>query len=155
MGRRKAVGMFRLTWLVLCTLFFVGISSHNACAWFWNDSVLMTINGEKYSTQDYRNWWQNWQEENMPLPESPDEFMNWQLMAQEGSRMQLESEPGYQRKVETFLKVRSLMILKNEEIDSKVKPTRKELWAMYEKDYCPRWNIAVFSLQQRPWPLKR
>lgn len=139
--------MFRLTWLVLCTLFFVGIISTDARAWFWNDSVLLTINGEEYLVEDYRDWWQNWQEENMALPESPDEFIDWQLMAQEGSRMQLESEPSYQRKVETFLKVRSLMILKNEEIDSKAKPRRQDLWSVYEKEYCPRWKIAVFFFE--------
>ncbi len=139
--------MCRLTWLVVCTLVFVGISSHDANAWLWTDSSLVTINHEKFSDQDFRDWWQNWQEENMPLPESPDEFINWQLMAQEGARMQLASEPGYQRKVETFLKVRALMILKNEEIDAKAKPSRNEMWALYEKEYCPRWQIAVFFFE--------
>ncbi len=139
--------MFRLILLALCTLFFVGVLSHDARAWLWNDASLVTINGEKFSDQDFRDWWRSWQEENMELPESPDEFIEWQLMAQEGSRMQLDSEPGYKRKVETFLKVRALMILKNEEVDSKAKPTRKEMWAMYEKEYCPRWNIAVFFFE--------
>ncbi len=147
MGRRRFSGMFKVVWLVVCTLFFVGGQSQEAAAWIWGDPSLVTINDEKFSTQDYRNWWQNWQEENMSVPESPDDFVNWQLMAQEGSRMQLESEPAYQRKVETFVKVRSLMILKQEEIDSKVKPSRKEMWAIYEKDYCPRWNIAVLFFE--------
>ncbi len=136
--------MYRMTWLVLWTLFLVGGISTDARAWLWDNDSLVTLNGEKFTSQDYRDWWQNWQEENMELPENPDEFINWQLMAQEGARMQLGSEPDYQRKIETFLKVRSLMILKNEEVDSQVKPSKKELWAIYEKEYCPRWNIAVF-----------
>ncbi|MBU0682465.1 MAG: peptidyl-prolyl cis-trans isomerase [Proteobacteria bacterium] len=139
--------MHKLTWLVLWTLFFVGGISHDARAWFWDDASLVTIGGETFSAQDYRDWWRNWQEENMSLPESPDEFINWQLMAQEGTRMQLDSEPDYQRKVDTFLKVRSLMILKNEEVDAKATPTRAEMWAVYEKEYCPRWNIEVFFFE--------
>jgi hypothetical protein len=139
--------MHKLTWLVLWTLFFVGGSSPDARAWFWNDASLVTIGGETFSAQDYRDWWRNWQEENMSIPESLDEFINWQLMAQEGTRMQLDSEPDYQRKVDTFLKVRSLMILKNEEVDSKATPTREEMWAVYEKEYCPRWNIEVFFFE--------
>lgn len=139
--------MFRLIGLLLCTLFFVGVSNHDARAWFWDDTSLVTINDEKFSDQDFRDWWQNWQEENMEFPETPDQFIEWQLMAQEGRRMQLDSEPSYQRKVETFLKVRALMMLKNEEVDSKAKPSRQDMWAVYEKEYCPSWNIAVFFFE--------
>lgn len=136
--------MFGLRQLLLCVLVLVGATTHEARAWFWDEPPLLTINGENFTAQDYRDWWQNWQEENIPLPASPDSFIEWQLLAQEGLRMQLDTEPGFQRKVETFLKVRSLMILKNEEVDSRIKPTREELWAVYEKEYCPRWQIAVF-----------
>jgi hypothetical protein len=139
--------MSKVAWLVLCTCLFVGGSNHNARAWFWNDSSLATINGETFSTQDYQNWWENWQEENMDVPASPEEFINWQLMAQEGERMQLDREMDYQRKVATFLKVRALMIFKNEEVDSKVKISQDELWAIYAKEYSPRWQIGVFFFE--------
>lgn len=144
MERRSVITMSKIAWLVLCTCLFVGGSNHNAQAWFWKDSTLTTINGETFSALDYRNWWQNWQESNMDVPTSPEEFINWQLMAQEGERMQLDREMDYRRKVETFLKVRSLMIFKNEEVDSKVKITQDELWAIYAEEYCPRWKIGVF-----------
>lgn len=138
--------MFRLIWLVICTFVFVGTLSHDARAWLWNETSLVTINGENFSAHDFRDWWQHWQEKDMAFPETPDEFVDWQLMAQEGARMQLDSEPSYQRKVHTFLKVRSLMMLKNEEVDSKIRPrlTRESMWSIYEKEYCPRWEIEVF-----------
>lgn len=136
--------MFRMTWVLLWAVCFIGGSSGEARAWFWNDDTLVTIGDEKFTSRDYRNWWQNWQEEGMALPETPEEFIDWQLMAQEGVRMQLDSEPDYLRKVDTFLKVRSLMILKNEEVDAKAAPSKAQMWALYEKEYCPRWHVAVF-----------
>lgn len=144
MERRSFITMSKLASIILCTLFLVNATSQNAHAWFWQNKPLVTINDEVFSDQDYRNWWQNWQEPELAVPTSMDSFIDWQLMAQEGQRMQLETEPSYQRKIDTFLKVRSLMIFKNEAVDSKVKVSHAEAWALYEKNYCPRLNIAVF-----------
>lgn len=135
--------MSRLIWMFVFLLLWGGMNQE-AHAWFWDDDVLVTINGSKYTEQDYRDWWRSWQEENMAVPDSTAEFINWQLLAQEGLRLQLDTEPSFRRKVETFVKVRSLMMLKNEEVDAKAKPTPEQLWAMYEEQYCPRWRIAVF-----------
>ncbi|MDR9501697.1 MAG: hypothetical protein RI601_07860, partial [Desulfurivibrionaceae bacterium] len=91
--------MFGLRQLLLCILVLVGGTTHEARAWFWEEAPLLTIAGEQFAAQDYRDWWQNWQEENMSLPASPDSFIDWHLLAQEGLRMQLDTEPGFQRKV--------------------------------------------------------
>lgn len=136
--------MSKLVSILLCTCFLLGASLQTSHAWFWQNKPLVTINDEVFTDQDYRNWWLNWQEPEMDVLSSMDTFIDWQLMAQEGQRMQLDTEPSYQRKIDTFLKVRALMIFKSEAVDSKVKMTQKELWAMYEKDYTPRLNIAVF-----------
>lgn len=148
MERRSVITMSKLGLLLLCTCLLVGGMSHNAHAWFWNKS-LVTINGESFAEQDYRDWWQNWQEPNMPLPTSLDDFINWQLMAQEGQRMQLDLEANYQRKLDTFLKVRSLMIFKNQEVDSKIQVNPAALWKIYVEEYCPRWQVGVFFFESK------
>lgn len=137
--------MSKLVGILLCTCFILGATSpNNAHAWFWQNEPLVTINDETFTEQDYRNWWQHWQEPELDVPASLDSFIDWQIMAQEGLKMQLDREPSYTRKIDTFLKVRALMIFKNDAVDSKVEISHDDLWSLYTQDYCPRLNIAVF-----------
>lgn len=144
MERRSAAPLPKLILLLLTTCFLVTGLSRQANAWFWQNGPLVTINDEVYSADDYRGWWKNWQEPDMALPTTPDDFIDWQLMAQEGTRMQLDQDLGYQRKLQIFVKVRSLMLFKYDEVDSKINLSKKEIWAYYEQNYCPLWQVGVF-----------
>jgi len=143
MERKAATQLSRLIlfWFVIL---YAGTGTSVASAWLWNNPVLVTINDQQHTMTDYRNWWDNWKEEGMAVPVSPDGFINWQLMAQEGIQMELDSDPAFQRKVTTFIKVRSLMILKAEEVDGKVAIDDEALWGVYKEKYIPRLQVRLF-----------
>jgi len=136
---RRAV-VIQLAFLVLWAVCLEGVSA----AWFWEQKPLVTINGVEYTADDFRSWWEKWREGDQPPPETPDEFIEWQLMAQEAEKMQLDQEPTFKRKVDTFLKVRSLMMLKAEEVDSKIEISDQKSWQLYLDEYNPRWRLHIF-----------
>ncbi len=103
---------------------------------------LAVINGQSYSRQDFEHWWKYYKDKGMSLPASPDKFINWQLLTQEAERMELGALPEVKRPLDIFLKARTLMLLKYDEVDSKIKIDDKELRAVYERDYQPRLLIA-------------
>ncbi|MFH1020474.1 MAG: peptidylprolyl isomerase [Pseudomonadota bacterium] len=113
-------------------------------SWPWDEAKLATVNGTDYSAEDFKNWWRNWREETTPLPESPEEFIEWHLMAQEAEKMQLFLEPTYRSKVGTFLKVRSLMLLQQEEVNEKTSVSDEEIRDYYREQYIPKLRARVF-----------
>ncbi|MFH7319810.1 peptidyl-prolyl cis-trans isomerase [Desulfurivibrio sp. D14AmB] len=115
-----------------------------AQAWFWGERPLAVVNGEEFSADDFRNWWRNWREPGMARPTSPDAFIQWQLLAQEAERMQLFQEPDFRRRVAVFLRVRSLMMLKEEEIDGVVSISEGEIQEEYRAQYTPRLRAHSF-----------
>ncbi|MDH4322373.1 MAG: peptidylprolyl isomerase [Desulfobulbaceae bacterium] len=135
--------MRRLTFFFFCfSLALLQASPGNA--WFGSDKPLVAINGIEYRAEDFKNWWQNWQEKDQPLPETLDPFIEWQLMAREAKRMELYNTPTYQRKIAVFLSVRSLMLLKYEEIDSKIVVDEQAIRQEYESSYTPRQMVQIF-----------
>ena len=135
--------------LILMTMFMLIGSSNCALAWtLWGDAEpLVTLNGQEYQAEDYLNWWYEWREGDQ-LPESPDAYVDWLLLADEAAQMQLQDKPSYQKKVATFLKVRSLMLLKKEEIDDKlVKPDEETLRQFYRENFAPRWQLRTVSFR--------
>jgi hypothetical protein len=125
--------------LLLATLLFSAVPAR---AWLFGGSdTLVTIDGTRYSATDFKRWWQFWNDEKLPLPQTPDVYVDWLLLAREGERMDLASTPGFQRMAEVFLKSRSLLMLKNEEINSRIKVTEADIRALYEKEYLPRWLV--------------
>ena len=118
-------------------------SSSLPAAWFWGEKPLCTIGGESYSAQDFKEWWEYYQDEGSSFPEDPDPFIEWQLLVKEAERMGLYKEPSFQRKVGMFLKVRSLLLLKNEEIDAKINLTPDLIRAHYEEEYCPQYYVEL------------
>jgi len=120
----------------------------NLYAWPWGDGALVTINGEVFTKEDFLHWWENWKEKDTQFPDTPEPFIEWHLLAQEAKSMELYRERNYQHKVNTFLKARTLMILKNEEIDSKIKISDRDLWDQYEQKYSPRWHINILFFDQ-------
>lgn len=128
--------------LVLLPLSFPG----GGLAFFGGDE-LVTINGVEFSPDDYRRWWREWREPGMALLETPDEFIDWTLLAQEASDMQLQDNPTYKKKLEVFLKVRGLMQLKAEEVDArKTIPSREDLWTSYKSSYVPILNLRMLAV---------
>jgi len=135
--------------LTFMTMLMLLGGGHCAQAWtLWGDSKpLLTLNGQEYQVEDYLNWWHEWREGDQ-LPESSDDYVDWLLLADEAEQMQLQDKPSYQKKVATFLKVRSLMLLKKEEIDDKlITPDEEMLRTFYRENFTPRWQLRTISFR--------
>lgn len=104
---------------------------------------LVTIDGQAHTVDAFREWWRHWQEKEMPFPDTPDPYIDWLLMVREAKSMELYDRPSYKDKVNTFLKARSLMLLKRDEIDEKIQVTAQEMDAEYKRNYAPRWQVVI------------
>jgi len=129
----------RLIAPLLIVLLFWG----SALGWSWNNPWLVKINGVKYTKEDFVHWWENWRDENTPFPKTLEPFINWFLLFQEGERMRLFEDPTYRKKVRVFLEARTLMLLKAEEVDRKIRISQKEVKEIYEKDYVPLLHVRA------------
>ena len=132
--------------LTLCFTFSSGFFSVSYALWGFGekDPVLVSVNEDQLTAADFRHWWAEWQEEGMELPERPEAFVDWILLWREAEKMELYEKESYRYKVDVFRKVWSLMLLKQEEIDSQiVNPPREELWKDYLNDYAPRLSLRM------------
>jgi hypothetical protein len=144
MEERKIPAIFCIIrTLLVIFLFFTSFTGH-CYAWGWQEDYLTVVNGEKSSSEDFQVWWQNWREKDMNFPESADSFVDWQLMVQEARRMGLDNTPSYRKKILTFLKVRSLLLLNNEEVYSKIQLSDDDLYQHYLKEYVPLRNVDIY-----------
>lgn len=107
-------------------------------AWAEGGKPLAVIDGQMYSAEDYEHWWEHWRDTENQQPESATPFIEWSLLVREAERMELSTVPEFRHKVEVFLKARTLMALKYDEIDTKVSISEDDLKAAYERDYGPR-----------------
>ncbi|WP_267927011.1 peptidyl-prolyl cis-trans isomerase [Desulfolithobacter dissulfuricans] len=123
--------------------------SPGQAGWFWDDDTLVTIDGQKYTTEDFRTWWENWREKDQPLPETPDPFIDWTLLYREAERMKLYEDPTYRKKVLTFLKARTLMMLKAEEVDRKIDISDEAMWQRYQEQYAPMYQLNILFFHTR------
>lgn len=139
---------WRSLWLLAGILFTFAVHPGSAPAFFWdNNKELVSINGVSFSPEDYRNWWHIFKEEGMPLPSTPDSYIDWLLLSQEAKDMQLDMKPEYKKKVEVWLKVRALMQLRQEEVTAKSKiPSKEDLWPVYQKEYTPVFNLKMLAV---------
>jgi len=128
----------------LCLLFAAGLRPEPVQAWFGGERPLAVINGRDYSPDDFRHWWQNWREAETTLPETAEPFIEWHLLVQEAERMQLFQEPDYRGKMHTFLKVRALMMLREEEVEAKIVVSEPEVREVYQEQYAPRLRVRSF-----------
>jgi len=108
-----------------------------------NAQNLIDIEGTEYSIGDFKLWWQNWHEKGMPFPKTLDSFIEWQLLAREATKMEMFKVPRFRHKIDTFLKVRAIMSLKNEEVDSKIDIPENALREIYEEQYAPQRNFQL------------
>lgn len=107
---------------------------------------LVTINEVEYTNEDFKNWWRHWNTKNeMKFPASPDDFINFQLMVQQGLEMGYDTQPGFLRKLDVFLQVRALMSLKYEEVDSKAAVTDEDLKKYFDENYGTVWVLQILA----------
>jgi hypothetical protein len=111
-----------------------------AFSWWW-DKTLVTIDGTSYTTDDFKAWWKNWNDENLELPKTADPYVDWLLLAREGERMDLASDPAFQRRTNVFLQVRSLLLLQKEEINDRIKISDADLKPKYRELFTPIWLL--------------
>lgn len=133
----------------LCILLVMTVFCTNSFSFFGKNDPLVTVNAVDYKIQDYLDWWQEWRE-GSELPESPEEYIDWVLLATEAKQMQLQDQPTYKQKVEVFLKVRSLMLLKQEAVTDKTQwPDDDQLRQIYQNDYTPIWQLRTVTFHDR------
>ena len=135
--------------LSFLTLLFITCTASPVLAWdLWGRSApLITLNGQEYQVEDYLNWWREWRDDDQP-PSSPDAYIDWLLLSGEAEQMQLQDQPRYRKKVSIFLKVRSLMLLKKEEVDDKIVVADDEmLHSIYLRDYVPRRQLRTVTFR--------
>ena len=136
--------MISLLTLLICLML---IPAAPAKAWFFGDNTLVTIDGEKYSTEDFKRWWTFWNTENSSLPESPDSYVNWLLLSREGARMELDQDPGFKRQTRVYLQSRGLLKLKYEAVDSRIKVTDEQIEERYQSEFLPRWLVKRLNFK--------
>lgn len=107
------------------------------------DDILLTIDGEPFTTDDFLTWWDNIREQDMKPPETPQPFIDWTLLYREAESMGLYDDQAFRKKVTIFHKARSLMLLKNEEVDAKISITDEEIRKYYEENYVPVWVLRI------------
>jgi hypothetical protein len=132
--------MFRIIhFFLICFVIVLFNCNSVSAAWPWGDAnTLVTINGEAYTPDDYKRWWGFWKESRNAVPEDPQDFIEWKLFAQEALIMELDQTPSFKRKVHVFLKSRTRMQLKYEEVDSRMQPVSEpDIRARYDRDYSP------------------
>lgn len=107
---------------------------------------LLTINGTEYTNEDFKNWWSQWNDKNsLPFPTAPDDFIAFQLMVQQGLEMGYNNQPDYIRKLEVFLRVKAMMALKYEEIDSKAAVTEADLRKYFDLNHSTVWELQILA----------
>lgn len=140
-------GMIRITLLILIII-MAADGNREAGAW-GNNKNLVTINETKYTTNDYKHWWDSFKTKDMGFPDSPESFIDWHLLTAEARSMELFLMPSYVKKINVFLKARTLMILKYEEVDSKTNITDKDLRKRYKEFYTPGIVVRTFVFDEK------
>ena len=139
--------LIRLFYLLLA-LSFVFCHAH---AFFLSGKpYLVSINGVKYYREDFKRWWRFWKDKNTKLTNSTlQDFIDWLLITDEAQRLGLEQEPSYIRKIKVFLKVRSILQLRHDEITKKLKMNKEMLWRFYKARYSPLMKLKVIMTDNK------
>jgi parvulin-like peptidyl-prolyl isomerase len=143
--------MYRINTIIFYSLLFSLLTALPLQgSWLpWSSPTLVSIAGEDYNNEDFKNWWEHWQEEDMELPKTVVPFVDWFLLFKEAERMKLYESPEYRKKVLTFLKARTLMQLKGEEIDSKINIDDDALWKQYLETHAPQYHLNIFFFKDQ------
>lgn len=142
--------MYKVTLALSLLLVLVGLVPRPCHGGAGGEETLVTIDGTPYTTGDFLVWWENWRQDGQaPFPGTPDSFVDWLLLFREAERMQLYKDPGYRKKVLTFLRARTLMLLKAEEIDSRITISDQDLRTRYRRDYVPLYRVNILFFRSR------
>jgi parvulin-like peptidyl-prolyl isomerase len=136
--------MYRLAYLFVFTvLLSLCYSFESSAAWPWGGrDNLVSINGVSYGPDDFRHWWENWRGDGSRFPDEPEQFIEWKLLVQEARSIELDGEPGYLSKIDTFYGARTRLRLKHDAIDSKVEISDKAITEHYLANYTPIFYIS-------------
>ncbi len=135
-----------LSFLVLF-IFVSGQPQKIQASWFATDGPLLQIDDVAFNESDFQNWWHEWREPDSSVPEDMTLFINWQLQVREARKMELDENRTYKRKVEIFLKSRSLMLLRQEEIGARMKkPAPGQLRAQYDATLQPIIDLEILQI---------
>ncbi|PLX89819.1 MAG: hypothetical protein C0618_00415 [Desulfuromonas sp.] len=145
----RELSTMRTRYICMSLLLFFSVLALDAQAFFLGKGdVVAVVNEESLTIDDFANWWKEWEGPGMEVPESPDEYIDWVLMAQEANQMQLYENSSFQTKVDVFLKVQSLMMLRKEEITDKIlDPADADLKKYYQGHYAPFLNLRMLALK--------
>ncbi len=143
--QRSLISLF----LMLCIWFMPYCSEVEAALFSSGNDPLLKIDEQELTSTDFKNWWGNWREKDQPFPPTLDPYVDWLLFVKEAEKMLLFDDPVYRRDINTYLKVLSLVRLKNEEIDSKVNITDDMVKAQYNEFYIPVWNYHVIVIKDK------
>ncbi len=135
-----------ISFLIICMLLVYPPRAGIAFS-FGDRAAIVSINQITYSARDYHNWWQEWREANTPVPETADTFIDWMLCFQEAQQIGLFKNQRYRHKISVFLKSHSLMLLRQEEVNDRLKPpTKEQLMQEYHQHYQPRLTLQMVKL---------
>ena len=113
---------------------------------------LLTINDSEYTNEDFNNWWKHWNDKNEhKFPATPEPFIDFQIMVQQGREMGYDAKPDYLRKLAVFLQVRAMMALKYEEVDSKAAVSEAEVKKYFAENYgtVSTLQILTFDAEEK------
>ena len=135
--------------LFMCIGFLPFCHTAEAALFSWGSETLLSIDNQEYTSSDFKNWWGNWREKEQPFPQTIDSYIDWLLFVKEAEMMVLFDDPTYHRDINTYLKVLSLVQLKNDEIDSKVNITDDMLKERYNEYYTPVWRYNILVVKDK------
>lgn len=130
---------------VFCSLvLFITLCASNSKALTDVDTIVV-VDDRSYAVADFKIWWERYRDTPEQQIETIDSFIDWQLLLHEAKRMELDSLPGYQRKIEIFMNSRILMLLKNEEVDAKINLPDSLLYEHYLSEYTPARLVSLIE----------
>nr|MBF0220889.1 peptidyl-prolyl cis-trans isomerase [Desulfobulbaceae bacterium] len=110
---------------------------------FDDDKIVLRIDSTNYTVSDFKAWWERYRDDQDQKIEGIDTYLEWLLLLKEAKTMELDSLAEYRRKVDVFIKSRTLMLLQNDEIDSKIDLSDSRLYDQYLQEYVPRRLVAL------------
>ena len=140
--------MRHITPILILLSWLVFLSPAPSSAAVFSTDTLVDIDGDSYSIDDFRRWWNFWKDdESSRLPDSPDPYIDFLLLNREAKKIQLDDSPEFKRRTEIFLQARSLPLLQSEEIFSQINITDEDIKAAYETQYLPAWLLLILEFE--------
>ena len=120
----------------------------SSLAGFWSESWLVKINGQEYTSDDYKNWWLHWNDKKKKHePEALDKFIQQRLITQQAVEMEYDQHPEYLNKIRVYLKYRSLEELRYQETSKKIKISEEDVEQYFYETYSPIWLLQIMTFK--------